>query len=231
MLIKDNLKMSEDTSTNFEKSGKLCCDELKNEPVGGNGVEKLLLKASSLGFASCCAPCSVAAIHELASLPIDLHVIFYNPNIDPEEEYIKRKNENKRVCEMLGVPFYDLDYEPEVWLKSVAGLEGEPERGARCSACFLMRLIKVGRFAKSLGCTHFTSSFGISRHKDEKQVAVAGFAAAEVAKIPYLALDFKSGNWQILRRELIAKNNIYQQKYCGCVFSKKRLAKLEVGGL
>jgi len=46
----------------------------------------------------CCAPCSIAVIDELKDL-YDLTVYFYNPNIYPEKEYLKRKAEVIRMIE------------------------------------------------------------------------------------------------------------------------------------
>ena len=40
---------------------------------------------------------------------LDLKVFFYNPNIQPKEEYEIRKNENKRFCDKLQIPFIDAD--------------------------------------------------------------------------------------------------------------------------
>ena len=96
---------------------------------------------------SCCAPCSCAAIKKLADDGIDATVLFYNPNIYPSAEYEKRRDEQKRVCEHFGLKFAELPYEPEKWDKAVAGLENEPERGKRCSACFYMRLERAEQYS------------------------------------------------------------------------------------
>ena len=52
-----------------------------------NHKKKLLLH-------SCCGPCSSAVIFILKDY-FDITILYYNPNIEPEEEYIKRKNEQK----------------------------------------------------------------------------------------------------------------------------------------
>jgi predicted adenine nucleotide alpha hydrolase (AANH) superfamily ATPase len=44
-------------------------------------------------------------------------VLFYNPNIHPKEEYDVRKDENKRYAAALGIPFVDLDYDVDTWLR------------------------------------------------------------------------------------------------------------------
>ena len=49
---------------------------------------------------SCCAPCSTAVIEKLSS-EFDITILYYNPNIYPEEEYIKRKNEELKYIEIF----------------------------------------------------------------------------------------------------------------------------------
>ena len=45
----------------------------------------------------------------------------------------------------------DGDYEIDDWFDRARGLENEPERGARCSACFDMRFEKTAAFARARG--------------------------------------------------------------------------------
>jgi predicted adenine nucleotide alpha hydrolase (AANH) superfamily ATPase len=67
-------------------------------------------------------------------------VFFYNPNIHPRKEYEIRKEENMRFCTKLGIEFVDADYNPENWHTRTKGMELDPERGRRCTACFDMRM-------------------------------------------------------------------------------------------
>ena len=47
--------------------------------------------------------------------------LFYNPNIHPLEEYLIRKDENKKFCKILGFDFIDADYDKDNWFKRVEG--------------------------------------------------------------------------------------------------------------
>lgn len=47
---------------------------------------------------SCCAPCSTAVITRLKDY-FDVTIFYYNPNIEPLEEYLKRKEEQKKNSE------------------------------------------------------------------------------------------------------------------------------------
>ncbi len=177
-------------------------------------MEKLLLL-------SCCAPCSCGVIQNLAEQGRQFTVLFYNPNIDSEAEYQKRLAENKRVCARFGVPFAELPYEPQVWHEAVKGLEKELERGKRCSACFYLRLRRAARYAKENGFTAFSSVLGISRHKDLQQVNAAALAAAQQEHIPYDLTNWRKGGTQQLKTALMREMQIYNQNYCGCIYSRR----------
>ena len=168
---------------------------------------------------SCCAPCSCAALQKLAQQGVDVTVLFYNPNIYPSEEYIKRRDEQRRVCEHFGLKFAELPYEPEVWDKEVAGLENEPERGRRCSACFYMRLRKAQQYAREHQFEALTSVLGVSRFKDLQQVNAAARRAWMNGGKPYWAHDWRKGGLDELRRALIQELHLYAQDYCGCKYS------------
>ena len=165
---------------------------------------------------SCCAPCSCAVIKTLAEQKKDFAVVFYNPNIRPFKEYEKRRNENRRVCEIYDVPFIELEYDNEHWCNIIKGLENEPERGKRCSLCFEMRLKRVMEYAKQNGYTSVASVLGVSRYKDLNQVNAAADKAMRETKCPYLEIEGRKNGMQELRAALIKELNLYNQTYCGC---------------
>ena len=168
---------------------------------------------------SCCAPCSCAAIKHLVDSGVDVTVLFYNPNIYPQQEYEKRRNEQARVCRALGAKFVELPYEPGKWERAICGLENEPERGKRCRVCFYMRLVRAQEYAKEHGFEALTSVLGVSRYKDFNQVnAAARLAWACVGK-PYWAKDWRKDGLDELRRALIKEFDMYRQTYCGCKYS------------
>jgi predicted adenine nucleotide alpha hydrolase (AANH) superfamily ATPase len=97
-------------------------------------------------------------------------VFFYNPNIHPKKEYEIRKEEDKKFCEKLNLDHIDVDYDPINWFERVKGLEWEPERGARCTQCFDMRFERTALYAYENNFEVFSSSLGISRWKNMKQI-------------------------------------------------------------
>lgn len=172
-------------------------------------TEKILLL-------SCCAPCSCAVIAKAAENGMNLTVAFYNPNIRPQAEYLKRLEENKRVCSRYGIPFLELEYDNFRWCEAVRGLENEPERGARCSICFYLRLKRVMEYAKANGYNAVASVLGVSRYKDLHQVNAAAAKASAETGVPYVHIEGRKNGMQELREKLIKELQLYSQNYCGC---------------
>ena len=176
------------------------------------GYQKLLVL-------SCCAPCSCGAIKHLVDSGVEVSVFFYNPQIFPQAEYEKRRDEQARVCRALGAHFVEGSYEPQRWDEAVRGLENEPERARRCSVCFYMRLCEAATYAKAHGFDAFTSVLGVSRYKDLNQVNAAARRAWMTVGKPYWANDWRKGGLEELRRALVKEFQLYQQMYCGCKYS------------
>ncbi len=169
---------------------------------------------NKLLLVSCCAPCSCAVIKHLAEQHYPFSVLFYNPNIRPLAEYRKRADENKRVCEKYGVPFIELEYDPERWCALTKGLEKEPERGKRCDICFEMRLKKAFEYARQNGFDRVTSVLGFSRYKDFDQVNRAAIRAG--GQDLYDMTNWRKGGLQELSIALKTELSLYNQNYCGC---------------
>ncbi len=166
----------------------------------------------------CCAPCGIAVIDELRG-SYDLSVLFFNPNIHPEEEYRKRKREVIRVCREWDIPMIDLDYGPDEWDEAVRGLEDEPEGGRRCPVCFRLRLFRTAEVAAERGFPVFGSTLTTGRNKRADLINPIGEAAALRFGIRFFVEDWKKGGRQEKGRTLICERDIYRQNYCGCRYS------------
>jgi len=144
--------------------------------------------------------------------------LFFNPNIFPNTEYEKRMREQIRYCEGLGVKYAIGDYNHDAWRHAVAGLESEPERGARCSRCFEFRFEYAVQFARAHGYNAVASVLGVSRHKNQSQVDAAAQSQCndDVCYMP-IAWDEK------LRQEIGRTSDFYRQNYCGCEFSIRKV--------
>ncbi|MBO5739504.1 MAG: epoxyqueuosine reductase QueH [Alphaproteobacteria bacterium] len=170
---------------------------------------------------SCCAPCSVGAIRQLADNTIDdikdFIVLFYNPNIFPESEYTKRMQEQIKYCESIGAKYAVLEYDHDAWRNAVRGFENTPERGTRCSLCFEYRFRRAVKFAHENGYNAIASVLGVSRHKDQTQVDNA--ANSVCTDILYMPVRWDEN----LRVQINRESDFYRQNYCGCEFSIRKV--------
>ena len=164
-----------------------------------NYQNKLLELINSLDYRpklflhSCCGPCSTTVITMLKEY-FDITVFYYNPNIEPREEYEKRKSEQIRLIKELDsefVKFLDCDYANEEFRSVAKGLEEEKEGGARCSVCFKLRLEKTALKAKKLGFEYFGTTLTVSPYKNSKVINAIGAMLEDNFGVKYLYSDFK----------------------------------------
>ena len=170
---------------------------------------------------TCCAPCSGWIIQQLLAEKFDVTLFFYNPNIYPSKEYVRRKLEVMKFAQKLAVPFVEHDYDTALWHQCVRGLENEPERGKRCSICFFMRLFETAKYASTNKFDAFTTSLAMSRFKDAKQIAASGIRAASLNNVEYLQRNWRAQNGVQQANEFVSAEKFYRQRYCGCIFSLK----------
>lgn len=174
---------------------------------------------------SCCAPCSTAVIERLCD-DFEITILYYNPNIFPEEEYLKRKNEEIKYIDIFNkknpskkVEMMDCDYESEKFYEAVKGLENEREGGARCPVCFKLRLEKTGKLAKESNFDIFGTTLTVSPHKNAEQINFIGKTIGENLGVEFLESNFKKQDGYKRSIELSKENNLYRQNYCGCEFA------------
>ncbi len=175
---------------------------------------------------SCCAPCSAAIVECLLRHGLRPTVFFSNSNIYPDEEYLIRRREIERFLASQEVPFVEDEYDYAHWRQAMRGLEGEPERGSRCSRCFRYRLTRAAAYAAAHGFDLLTTTLASSRWKNLEQINAAGCEAVEAfPSVTFWPQNWRKGGLQERRNELLRLNGFYNQQYCGCEFSAERLQK------
>ena len=193
-----------------------------------NYQNKLLDLINSLDYRpklllhSCCGPCSTTVITMLKEY-FDITVFYYNPNIEPREEYEKRKSEQIRLIKELDsefVKFLESDYANEEFRSVTKGLEEEKEGGARCSVCFKLRLEKTALKAKELDYEYFGTTLTVSPYKNSYIINEIGAMLEKNFGVKYLYSDFKKKEGYKKSIELSKKYNLYRQNYCGCLFGR-----------
>ncbi|MCI5880223.1 MAG: epoxyqueuosine reductase QueH [Bacillales bacterium] len=167
---------------------------------------------------SCCAPCSSHVVTLLKEY-FDVTVLYYNPNIYPLEEYLKRKNEQIKLLEILNIPIMDIDYDHNEFKENVKGLEDEKEGGARCNKCFALRLEKTAILAQLNQFEYFCTTLTVSPYKNSQIINKIGAILEQKYNVKYLYSDFKKKEGYKKSIELSKKYDLYRQHYCGCEYS------------
>ena len=181
-------------------------------------ISKLDHKPSVL-LHSCCGPCSSSVIDTLKDY-FNITIYYYNPNVEPKEEYEKRKKEQIRLINELGnVNYIDCDYDNEAFLEASKGYEKEKEGGLRCSKCFYLRMKNTALKAKKNNFEYFGTTLTVSPHKNSQIINEIGKEISEELDVKYLFSDFKKHNGYLKSIELSKKYNLYRQDYCGCHYS------------
>lgn len=177
---------------------------------------------------TCCAPCSIAVIDEL-SKTFTVVAFFYNPNIYPEDEYLKRKKYVIQVCQEWGIDFVDMDYEAQIWHDKIGrGLAMEEEGGERCALCIRFRLAKTVDYAKARGIKHWGTSLSMGSNKSAKVISAIAKAIGNHRELKFYDVDWKTGGRQEKGLKMTKERNIYRQNYCGCVYSLRDYKPLKI---
>ncbi len=177
---------------------------------------------------SCCGPCSSAVIERLAD-EFEITVFYYNPCITDEEEYILRRENQKKFLqafneERIGkgrIRFLEGPYQPGTFLKMCEGHEEDPEGGERCGLCFAQRLEKTAETAQMTGNDWFGTTLTVSPHKNYRRISEIGQKIALRYGLSFLDRDFKKKDGFKRSIELSKQYGLYRQTYCGCEFSKR----------
>ena len=212
--------MTTSKKTNYQKK----LDKLLPQIDSGGQKPSLLLHA-------CCGPCSSYVLEYLCS-HFEITVLFYNPNIYPAEEYLRRLNEllnfYKKFVPANNVVVVQAPYEPEEFY-TATGVREEPqlatelERGERCHRCYELRLRYTYDYACANNFDYFCTTLSISPFKDADMINEIGEKLVEEGKGPeWLPSDFKKRNGFKRSLELSAEYGLYRQEYCGCIYSMKK---------
>ncbi len=174
---------------------------------------------------SCCGPCSSYVLEYLVQW-FDITVLYYNPCIDPEEEYELRKGVQMGLIDRMNahgqsIRYLDEPYDHLSFLDRVVGHEEDREGGGRCAICFEQRLRKSAEVAKAGGYDWFCTTLTVSPHKNAQVLNKIGTELGKEYNIPFLVSDFKKRNGYKRSIELSREYCLYRQNYCGCEFSSR----------
>lgn len=171
---------------------------------------------------SCCAPCSSYVLEYLSEY-FSITVLYYNPNIFPEAEYLYRIKEQEKLIKALPVKncisFIATEYTPDDFYSKIKGHENDKEGGERCFICYELRLREAAKYALQGKFDYFTTTLSISPMKNAAKLNEIGEKISQEYGVDYLFSDFKKKNGYKRSVELSKEYELYRQNYCGCVYS------------
>lgn len=189
--------------------------------------EKLYFPKKKLLLHACCAPCSCYVL-ELLSDIFQISIYYSNSNIYPEKEYLKRKEELVSYLKEF-YPQINLIapiYENESYNKRIKNRMNEKEGQFTCHQCYQIRLEETFQYAQINEYDYVATVMTISRQKNAQIINQIGLALQE--KYPqcyYLISDFKKKKGIDRSLQLTKIHHLYQQSYCGCIFSYQEAEK------
>ena len=188
----------------------------------------------------CCGPCAITTVEMLRDEGFNVTGFFYNPNIHPAQEYLRRREGLQKVAEQMDFPviFWDQQeaYQPKDFYRAVTFKEHN-----RCLFCYKLRLQKTIEYAQqaALGAYQYVStSLLYSKYQNHAAIRVIGELLAKragaenssngttlsapssssYASPQFYYADFRTGWGRGIK--LSKKWEIYRQQYCGCVYSE-----------
>lgn len=143
-----------------------------------------LSKKPTLLIHACCGPCSSYVIEYLAKF-FDITILYYNPNIYPEEEYFRRLNELKNLLPRFpeaiknDVKLVEENYDQNefyeaIKIKEEPNLANEKEKGERCRRCYELRIKRAFNYACEHNFDYFCTTLSISPFKDAEKINKIG---------------------------------------------------------
>jgi predicted adenine nucleotide alpha hydrolase (AANH) superfamily ATPase len=163
----------------------------------------------------CCAPCIIYPAETLTQGGHYVHGFFFNPNIHPYQEFVRRAATLEKYAARAGLPLiWDRTYDLEGFFRATAYREAE-----RCRFCYFQRLHATARVAKGGKFDAFTSTLLYSKFQNHDLIRELGQQVVQEVGVPFYYEDFRIG-WD--RGRARSKDlGLYKQQYCGCLFSER----------
>jgi len=177
-----------------------------------NEPKKLLLH-------TCCAPC-LTYVFDILKSDYDVLPYYFNPNIEPVEEYHKRLETLKNYCRTVSIDFITGDYDNSRWLANIFAYRSLGEKSQRCVECIKFRLNASFEKAMELNIDLVGTTLSVSPHKDADMINKIGLELSTLTPIGFLVSDFKKNGGYSKSVELSKQFGLYRQNYCGCSFSE-----------
>lgn len=162
----------------------------------------------------CCAPCLIYPFKRLSDRGFKISGFYYNPNIYPSEEYLRRKE----ALEFLNKDLqFNIEYSKYQQSDFFPAVSSEVNAAERCLGCWSLRLRRTASQAKKKGFKAFSTTLLVSPYQNHELLKKLGDQIGRKTGVDFYYEDFRPGFKQA---QLEAKSRgIYRQKYCGCSYS------------
>ncbi|NPA75138.1 MAG: epoxyqueuosine reductase QueH [Euryarchaeota archaeon] len=166
---------------------------------------------------TCCAPCLMAPYKHLSSRH-KVTVFWYNPNVHPYREFLRRLNALRKYARENNIHLIeDLSYPLEEWLYK-ASILSMNNNVLRCRFCYGDRLYKTAKVAIEKGYDAFSTTLLLAPYQKHELVREIGEKIAAKTGINFYYEDMRK--WFDESESMARKAGIYRQGYCGCIFSE-----------
>ncbi len=163
----------------------------------------------------CCAPCAIYTVQALREEGHEVYGYFFNPNIHPYQEYLRRRDTLAQYAESINLPvIFDTGYDLEGFLREMVFREKD-----RCRFCYRLRLNQAAHIAKKGKFDAVSTTLLYSKFQKHDLIADIGRETAGRRNIDFLYRDFREGWKQGIEKS--KKLGMYRQQYCGCIYSEK----------
>ncbi len=171
----------------------------------------------------CCGPCAIYPVQLLQNRGFEVLGLYYNPNIQPLREYLRRRDGARQVAEKLGIKLIcrDEEYEPGQHLREVVFREPR-----RCYFCYRLRLERTVSIARRGRIPWFSSTLFYSKQQKHEQIHDLAKSLAGEGSPGFYYQDFRQGWSEGVETSKLW--GIYRQEYCGCIYSEWERYKREL---
>ena len=163
---------------------------------------------------TCCGPCTIYPVSVLRDY-FEVTAHFFNPNIHPFQEYVKRRSTLLDFCNNADIKVVETGrYGLYEFLRKAVFHEQE-----RCSMCYAWRMEETAQTAAKMGFSCFSTTLLYSRYQNHEKLKEFGCSLSEKYSVRFIYRDFRDG-WQY-GIDKSKEIGMYRQSYCGCIYSEQ----------
>ncbi|OGF48557.1 MAG: hypothetical protein A2231_12155 [Candidatus Firestonebacteria bacterium RIFOXYA2_FULL_40_8] len=174
--------------------------------------------SKSVALHICCSICLVAPREDLHSKGYQISGIFFNPNIQPYDEYLSRHKALNYFIKnnpITSISSSEYDSNLHGCISKAVGFD----RKKMCIKCYEMRLYHTAVTAEKNKIKHFSTTLLSSPFQDKDKIREIGAKLEKEFKLTFVdSKEWEQKHYESKKR--IKDAGLYVQKYCGCIYSK-----------